>query len=224
MKKHIILLFSLISLYCVGQEEDDFDYASEINSSEIDSLNWDEHTVINLDEVVAYSLKLETDLEKKYYIWLERRVRDVYPFLEKAVTEYYQIKDTAKQIKNKRQKRRFIRKRQKELADVYEEKLKNMTHSRGQILSKLIYRETGKTTYEIIKELRGGFNAFLWNTAIGAFNIDLKKKFDPRLSREDLFIEVIVQKGIAREEFNKIELRSERLEKISPIIKAFEFK
>lgn len=82
--------------------------------------------------------------------------------------------------------------------------MKDLSLSRGQILVKLIYRETGSTAYQIIKELRGGMNAFLWNTAGGAYNLDLKTQFDPHKVREDLYIEVILEK----------DFRSGRLERI----------
>lgn len=61
----------------------------------------------------------------------------------------------------KRLKRKYIKERQKILAEQFEKQLKNLTVSRGQILTKLLYKETGKTTFDIIKELKGGVPAFL---------------------------------------------------------------
>lgn len=177
MKRIFALGVLLISGMSLAQVQNP-DFDKEVSDSEIDSANWSQHTIV-LQDVNAYSLKFNKDIEKKYYIWLERRVDDIYPFLQKAVTEYYLVKDSADQISSKRERRRYIKKRYNELADQYEEKLKQLSTSRGQILCKLINKETGKTTYDIIKELRGGFSAFLWNTAGGAFNIDLKKEFDP---------------------------------------------
>ncbi len=213
------LLLSTLSIY--SQEKTESGFEQEISSNELDSVNWDSATYVDLGQMNFYSLKLNSDLEKKYYIWLEKRVRDVYPFLEKAVTEYYQVKDSAQLIDSKRERKRFIKQRYNQLADEYEDKLKNLSTSRGQILSKLIHRETDKTSYDIIKELRGGLSAFMWNTAGGAFDIDLKKEFNPSKTREDLFIEVIIQRGIRSGIFQPIRPeRENRLEKISPILKA----
>ncbi len=210
-----------ISILTFSQEKKDDGFEQEITAHDVDSVNWDSATYVDLGEMNFYSLKLNSDLEKKYYIWLEKRVRDVYPFLEKAVTEYYWVKDSAELIDGKRERRKFIKKRYGQLADQYEEKLKNLSTSRGQILSKLIHRETDKTSYEIIKELRGGMSAFMWNTAGGAFDIDLKQEFSPSRTREDLFIEVIIQRGIRDGIFKPIRPeRENRLEKISPILKA----
>lgn len=158
---------------------------------------------VELPNAQLVHLTFRTDMEKKYYVWLRKRVRDVWPYVKTAVEEYNLVSDTA-QFLSKREKRLFMKKRKKELADEFEKKLKDMSLSRGQILVKLIHRETGKTSYDIIRELRGGFNAFFWNSAGGAYNLDLKSEFDPYKTREDLYIEVILQK----------DFRSGRLEKI----------
>ncbi|MRI62985.1 DUF4294 domain-containing protein [Ornithobacterium rhinotracheale] len=223
MKRILAIGITLIS-GLIGAQVQNPDFDKEVSDSEIDSLNWSRHVIV-LQDVNAYSLKFNKDIEKKYYIWLERRVDDIYPFLQKAVTEYYLVKDSADQITSKRERRRYIKKRYNELADQYEEKLKQLSTSRGQILCKLINKETGKTTYDIIKELRGGFSAFLWNTAGGAFNIDLKKEFDPEKTREDLYLAVILQRGIASGKYQPIDKNPTRKkENLRPIFEALKKK
>lgn len=165
---------------------------------------WVRDTVL-LDDANIKFLNLRTDMEKKYYIWLRKRVRDVWPYVKVAVDEYNAIQDTSRYFTNEREKRKYIKHRQRELADQFEEKLKDLSVSRGQVLIKLINRETDKTAFEIIRELRGGVNAFFWNTAGGSYNLDLKATFDPYRTREDLFIDVILEK----------DFRSGRLERIN---------
>ncbi|MDD3771642.1 MAG: DUF4294 domain-containing protein [Weeksellaceae bacterium] len=162
---------------------------------------WD---TVKLDNANIIFLRLNTDMEKKYYLWLRKRVRDVWPFVKVAVEEYNSIQDTAKLIHKKRDRRKYIKQRQNVLANEFESQLKDLSTSRGQILIKLIYRETGRTSYDIIKELRGGFNAFLWNTAGDFNNLDLKSVFDPHKTREDLFIEVILQKDFSSGRLERI--------------------
>lgn len=223
MKKIGFILIILLSPWGMSQIEDknDKDYKTEISTNEIDSVDWNQYTSIVLPDTKAYSLKLKTDDEKKYYLWLEKRVDDVYPFVQRAVYEYYHVKDSARNIKNKKDKKDFIKKHYNALANKYEDTLKNMTVSRGQILTRLIEKETKITTFDMIKELRGGMNAFLWNAAGGAFSIDLKDRFDPYKTREDRFILVIIQRGIASGKYPEILDREIRKEKISPILKAF---
>lgn len=152
---------------------------------------------IQLNDMQMYTVQLKSDLEKKYYIWLRKRVRDVWPYVRTAVLEYNAVNDTLSTIDKKRLQRKYIKTRQNELGAQFEEQLKNMSISRGQIITKLIHKETGKTTYDIIKELRGGISAFLYNTASGAYDINLKQTFDPKRTREDLYIYVILQRDIA---------------------------
>lgn len=152
---------------------------------------------IYLKDSEFYAVQLKTDLEKKYYIWLRKRVRDVWPYVRTAVREYNAVMDTVSTMERRRDQKRYIKQKQKVLGDQFEAQLKNMTVSRGQILTKLIHKETQKTTYDIIKELRGGVSAFLYNTAGGAYDINLKQTFDPKRTREDLYIMVILQRDIA---------------------------
>lgn len=213
----------LFSQLVFGQieDEDDMNFQSEISDNQIDSVDWNYDETIQLDDTKAYALNLKTDDEKKYYLWLEKRVDDVYPFVQKAVYEYYFVKDSARKIQDKRQRKNYINKHYQALADEYESKLKDMTTSRGQIMTRLIEKETKITTYDMIKELRGGMNAFLWNAAGGAFSINLKDRFDPQKTREDRFIQVILQRGIASGKYPEILDREIRKDRINPILQAF---
>lgn len=164
---------------------------------QLDNGDFEITDTIQLNDMQMFSVQLRTDLEKKYYMWLRKRVRDVWPYVRTAVLEYNNVTDTLNTIEKKRLQKKYIRSRQDELGSQFEEQLKNMSISRGQIITKLIHKETGKTTYDIIKELRGGISAFLYNTAGGAYDINLKQTFDPKRTREDLYIYVILQRDIA---------------------------
>jgi len=60
----------------------------------------------------------------------------------------------------------------------FTEDLKNLTITQGRILIKLIDRETGKSSYTLIKELRGSFSAFMWQSLASLFNSSLKVEYD----------------------------------------------
>jgi len=206
MIKNLFFLLFLLNLNLSAQETDK-EQELQQELSEMDSISPEDLAVfdtIQLQNAEMIHLNLDTDMEKKYYLWLRKRVRDVWPYVKIAVEEYNEIQDTAQYFNSKRAKRKYIKKRQQDLADQFEDKLKDLSLSRGQILIKLIHRETNETTYDIIKELRGGVNAFLWNSAGGAFDLDLKTEFDPHKTREDLYIQVILEK----------DFRSGRLEPI----------
>lgn len=191
-----LLIFFLLSNFIFGQETNN---SAEIKRefAELDSITVDDlyvHDTVLLEDAKILHVNLKTEMEKKYYIWLRKRVRDVWPYVKIAVDEYNSIQDTAQYFTNKRQKKKYIKQRQNELANQFEKQLRDLSLSRGQILIKLIHRETGKTAYEIIRELRGGINAFIWNAAGGAYELDLKTEFDTHKVREDSYIEVILRK------------------------------
>ncbi len=191
-----LLIFFLLSNFIFGQE---INNSAKVKRefAELDSITVDDlyvHDTVLLEDAKILHVNLKTEMEKKYYIWLRKRVRDVWPYVKIAVDEYNSIQDTAQYFTNNRQKKKYIKQRQKELADQFEKQLRDLSLSRGQILIKLIHRETGKTAYEIIRELRGGINAFIWNAAGGAYELDLKTEFDTHKVREDSYIEVILRK------------------------------
>ena len=68
-----------------------------------------------------------------------------------------------------------------------------------------MYRSTGKTVYEIIKELRNGWSAFWWNAKAVAFDIDLKEPFDPYHIRDDAFVEAILLRAFQSGELTPTE-------------------
>lgn len=205
MQWKLILLLLTAFTFVVGQETEKEkelkQELSEMNNIETGDLVI--YDTIELHNADVLHLQLKTDMEKKYYLWLRKRVRDVWPYVKVAVEEYNSIQDTAQYL-SKNQRKSYIKERQKVLADQFENKLKDLSLSRGQILIKLIHRETDFTAFEIIKQLRGGMNAFLWNSAGGAFNLDLKTKFDPNKTREDLYIEVILKKDFASGRLERI--------------------
>ncbi|WP_322970515.1 DUF4294 domain-containing protein [Faecalibacter sp. LW9] len=201
MKFYINLLLCFVGMNMVNAQVFGLDLGVS-SSNEIKQNEFLDEDIVPIDTIYLkdsefYSVQLKTDLEKKYYYWLRKRVHDVWPYVRTAVREYNEVMDTVSTMDKRRDQKRYIKQRQRALAEQFESQLKNMTVSRGQILTKLIHKETNKTTYDIIKELRGGVSAFLYNTAGGAYNINLKETFDPKRTREDLYIIVIIQRDIA---------------------------
>ena len=97
-------------------------------------------------------------------------------------------------INSKRKRKKYTRMLEKFLQDELTAELKRLTRTEGQILVKLIYRETGTTAFDLVKELRNGFRAFTYNTVASFFDISLKTEYNPEKIKEDLFIEDILSK------------------------------
>jgi hypothetical protein len=77
-----------------------------------------------------------------------------------------------------------------EIKDLFNKEIKNLTITQGEVLIKLINRETGNTSYAMVKELKGGFNAFVIQSVAQIFGHDLKETYDPEEQRD---IESILQ-------------------------------
>lgn len=169
-------------------------YASKNRNNIMDAIIVDGDTIpiIILDAVLLVdrpSFNSE-EARRRFYI-LKRKVMKVYPYAVIAGNKLDSL-NLLLVGKNKWQKKRLIKEFQNYLRDGFEEEIIKLTHSEGQILSKLISRETGITTYELISEYRSGWSAFWWN-GIAYFNkMDLKTPYTPDLEEEDKLIETIL--------------------------------
>ncbi|MDX1365096.1 MAG: DUF4294 domain-containing protein [Arenibacter latericius] len=153
---------------------------------------------IELNEVYIFGkLRFQNYNEKLRYYILRRRTIKVYPYAKLAAERLVELNDSLVHIKKNRHKRRFTRKVQKFIEEEFSEELKKLTRSEGQILVKLIYRQTGTTAFDLVKELRSGWRAFWYNTTARMFNISIKEEFRPDVVHEDYLIEDILQRAFA---------------------------
>lgn len=147
-------------------------------------------------EVVDFKNPLVVDNMKRY-LKLRRDVIRAYPYAKLAVATLNSMNDSLEKIPKQRLRKKYIKKSEAELKLKFEDELKKLTVNQGKILIKLIDRETGDTSYEIVKEMRGTFEAFFWQTMAKFFGSSLKSEYDP--NGEDQVMESIVQ-GIERGE------------------------
>ena len=149
--------------------------------------------VVVLDELVLVNKpRFNNQLDKNYYYFLNKKLYRVYPLFVTALQQYRDIQKDMNDMDSKA-KRKFVRERQNMLADQYEKQLRDLTTTEGQVFAKLMNRATGKTVYDIIKELRGGWSAFWWNVKGNIADVSLKTPYDPHRFRDDLFIESLLQ-------------------------------
>ena len=149
---------------------------------------------IDLKEVVIYKpVVFEDNQERLNYFVLKRKVLKVYPYAKMASERLAKLNDRLDKIKSKRKKKKYTKMLEKFLQEELTAELRKLTRTEGQILVKLIYRETGITAFSLVRELRNGFRAFTYNTIAKVFKISLKEEYDPLNVREDLFIEDILR-------------------------------
>lgn len=149
--------------------------------------------VIDLDEVLLLPrLNLTTKEERLRYYILKRKTIKVYPYAKLASERLIALQTRLDELPRKRQKKKYARIIQNYIEDEFSQELKKLTKTEGQILVKLIHRQTGKTTFGLIKELRSGWRAFWFNNTASLFNISLKEEFVPLDVEEDFLIEDIL--------------------------------
>ena len=153
-------------------------------------------TAIDLDEILLlHKLKFKNKDERIRYLILRRKTLKVYPYAKLAADRLTTLNERLITLESKRDRKRYAKKIQKYIEDEFSEELKKMTKTEGQILVKLIHRQTGTTTFDLIKELRSGWRAFWFNTTASLFDISLKEEFNPMLVEEDFLIEDILERA-----------------------------
>jgi hypothetical protein len=110
---------------------------------------------------------------------LVQNVKKVYPYARIAGKKMKEYNELLRPIESKKERRQLIEKMQDELFAEFEKDLRNLTISQGKILIKLIDRETSFTTYDIIRDYRGGILAGFWQVAGSFFGYNLKEPYEP---------------------------------------------
>jgi glutaredoxin len=118
-------------------------------------------------------------------------VKKVLPYAKLAKQTLDQIESAMDSIKDEKQQKIYIKDLEKEMKSRFSAELKDLTIDQGRILIKLIDRETGNTTYALVKEFRGSISAFFWQKVAQVFGNNLKSKYDSL--KDDRAIEQIIR-------------------------------
>jgi len=131
---------------------------------------------IELNEVTLLPKIRFSNREKLVkYLILKRKTIKVYPYAKLASLRLDSLNSRLNNIKRRSSKRRYTKQIQRYLEGEFTDELKKLTRTEGQILIKLINRQTDFTVYELIKDLKNGFNAIVFNITAKAFNMSLKR-------------------------------------------------
>ncbi len=147
---------------------------------------------IKIAGVEVFDFKMfKTKKQARRNTRLIRNVKKVYPWAKLAGQKLREYEQVLSEVEKERQKRKIMRQVEKEIHDQYGNELKKLTISQGKILIKLIDRETQNTSFALVKDFRGGFAAFFYQSFARLFGYNLKTKYDPL--GEDRNIETIVR-------------------------------
>ncbi len=143
--------------------------------------------------------KFKSKRQRRKYNHLKYHVKKVYPYAKLAGQLYIKYEDSLALASTHKQRKKFYKQIERELRHEYEEELKKMTVTQGRILIKLVDREIGQTSYEVVKELRSTITAFFWQSLARLFGHDLKAEYDPKGRDRDIEnIVVAIERGFIK--------------------------
>ena len=149
---------------------------------------------IQLEEITIYKDNMDAE-SKKQFLLLRNRVYKVYPYAKIAAERLQVLNKNMEALKTEKEKRKYFKIVEDYMEKEFSPKLKKLSRKQGQILVKLISRQTGSTSYELIKDYKSGWKAFWSNTTARVFDIRLKAKYSPYEFNEDFLIESILYRA-----------------------------
>jgi len=155
-----------------------------IYASEVDTLVYTTWAAVVVEDTAPNRKK------KEKYDRLQAKVVKVYPYAKAAGDIMNQCDAQMALITDKKSQNELIDRAEEELKLQFENELRKLTISEGIILIKLINRQTGETSFELVQDLKGKFSAFMWQSVARLFGHNLKDDYDA--AGDDLWIENIV--------------------------------
>ena len=135
--------------------------------------------------------KFKNKAEERQYWKLVYNVKKSYPYARLAGKKLHELNERYLEIESEKERKAYSKKVEESLKAEFEGELRKLTVSQGRILLRLVDRETGNTTYEILKDFRGSLSAVFWQTVAKIFGSNLKTRYNPS-SGEDKTIEQII--------------------------------
>ncbi|MCB0819207.1 MAG: DUF4294 domain-containing protein [Bacteroidetes bacterium] len=149
--------------------------------------------VVNLTYVtISEERTFANKREARKWSRLKRDVAKVYPYSKLAGKKLKHYNDLM-QGKSEKEQKKLMEQAEEDLKAEFEDDIRNMTLNQGRILIKLIDRETGNSSYALVKDLRGTFQAFFWQSIARIFSTNLKESYNPHTNKEDKMIEDIIE-------------------------------
>lgn len=150
--------------------------------------------------LIVYLPEVDIDLMQRYMQItdtqkgrrLANNVKKVYPYAKLAGAKMREYDSILANVNSEFDRHMLMKQAEQEITDQYTEELKHLTITQGLILVRLIDRETGSTTYQVVQELRGKMRAFFYQGFARLWGYNLKTEFDPHNNPEDDEIDTIM--------------------------------
>ncbi len=168
----------------------------------LEIINGDTIPVVNLQPISVVERRFKDPADRYAFLKLKRNIIKVYPYAKEAARLMAEIEETTADIEKKRKKKKYLNRLEKDLKVQFEDKLKKLTVSQGKVLMKLVERESGRTTHDMIKDYKSGVSAFFWQQLGKRYGYDLKEGYDPNQYRD---MEIIINNLEVTGEFSAME-------------------
>ena len=186
-----ILCLLLLTFFLDMSAQEDTIHINKYNYLKSRVIEGDTLPHVYIGEVtVSPPWKFKSKRQHKRYSRLVVNVKKTLPYARLAKYRLDVIAHVIDTLPNEKAKKQYLKKAEKDLFEEFEKPLRKLTFSQGRMLIKLIDRETGDTSYDLIKDLKGGFSAFMWQSVARIFGSNLKSEFDS--DGDDAMIEHIV--------------------------------
>jgi hypothetical protein len=136
--------------------------------------------------VVGQRSKEEKEAFAKLYRWVKKAL----PYAKLAAFRLQMMEDNLNLLTTEKAKKKYIRECEKSIKKQFMDDLKNLYVEEGKILLKLIHRETGKTSFDIMKNYGGTFETIFYQAMAKTYKADMKSTYDPVI---DYQIEMIIK-------------------------------
>jgi hypothetical protein len=188
VRRMMFVLFVLGSLFSSGRI-----YAQVTGEIVVPAriVDGDTLPLYTLPEVTVFSFRpFKSAKDEQKVKRLINNVKKVYPYAKLAAAKMKYYDQLAQNASSSKERDRISKRAEEDIKSQFEADIKTMTRSQGKLLIKLIDRETGKSSYEIIKLSRGTFRAIFWQSMSSFFSLNLKERYEK--DGDDATIELII--------------------------------
>lgn len=189
MKKILCISLFLFSLFTYAQVDDWNRYVDTLSVSRNE--DGEEEIEFLMQEMLINFSKEEMERIRTMEV-LKRRIMRVQPYAVATSDNLTIMNRNLARMETKKQRNAYIKRSEDYLNKNFKERLKKLSRKDGQILVKLIHRQTGESTFDLLKEFKSGWSAFWSNQTAKMFDINLKTTYNPQETLEDFYIEILL--------------------------------
>lgn len=165
----ILVFFTFVTLGLNAQSS----FRAYTSASKVE-LDGEQVISLDLKPIAVYPKPIDT----RRHARLIHNIKVVYPIAQRANMLLEQTERSLLEMDSRSEQKAFVKQMEEDLKAEYTPILRKMTYSQGRVLLKLIDRQTSHTSYDLVKELRGSFSAFFWQSVARLFGANLKMEYD----------------------------------------------